>query len=419
MKINSLIIVVTLLIFGCGTGVNDVDPNDDSSVDSSVDSSDDSINQRSSALSSNEKSPTNNSLLPSSSEELISSVNVEWELQEHQNSVQFVLSRNNLQSDSVRMIVHPSGKGVAMVVDSARFDRFHNCDMYVGTSSSVDRNLMKDIMEPLHQLFLDSFDFAVFVNNSEKRGDCGYKAAFKNLKNNTEGIGKVPWNFVQNGFVNEGYQGYIHIPQRNYLLRGPILHEIVHNWSNYSVESVNKNHWGVLGVGGYLGGWDPQTLVEVTSGVYCAGGQPGFREFATGGVANNVVQYAPLELYLMGLLPADSVPDIIIPHNFRYNAYDSLRSCFTTDSLQAYTIQELVADNGQRIPAYGTAPTRFSMIVVMLSAEIPTENEWGFVLSTVDTLVSKEPLLNHRHNFYSATGGRGELVLPDLLEMLE
>ncbi|MGL1934561.1 MAG: hypothetical protein OCD01_06055 [Fibrobacterales bacterium] len=342
-----------------------------------------------------------------------------WIQREEGDLLLFSLAKKeDREIDSVRMIVHPSGKGVAMVVDSARFARFENCDMYLNASSTIDRSFMKEIMEPLHQLFLDSFDFAVFINNIERRGDCGYRAAFKNLKNTTEGIGKQPWNFEQNGFVNNRYQGYIHIPQRNYLLRGPILHEIVHNWSNYVIESSNTSHWGTLGVGGYLGGWDPQTLVEVDSGTYCAAGQSGFKRFATGGVANNMVQYAPLELYLMGLLPSDSVPDVVIPQNFRYSAIDTTRSCFTADTLVSLTIDDIIAENGVRVPEFGSAPTQFSVMFILVSPAEPTGPEWELVLSTSDTLISKDTLPYHRQNFYSATEGRGELQRHNLIDMV-
>ncbi|MGL1900866.1 MAG: hypothetical protein OCC49_01930 [Fibrobacterales bacterium] len=390
------LVVIVLFLIGCSNDFYGVNSDDGPSSNNS-----ELVNSQSSGV------------------ELSNTTEPFWVQVEDNDSLLFALAKiEDRTSDSVRMVVHSSGKGVAMIVDSARFARFENCDMYLYNSSTMDRSFMKEIMEPLHQLFLDSFDFAVFVNNIERRGDCRYRAAFKNLQNTTEGIGKQPWNFVQEDFVNKRYQGYIHIPQRNYLLRGPILHEIIHNWADYVIDSSKTSHWGTLGVGGYLGGWDPQTLVEVDSGTYCAGGQPGFKKFATGGVANNMVKYAPLELYLMGMLPADSVPEIVIPHHFRYSAIDTNRSCFTADSLVNMSIDDIIAKHGSRVPDFESASKQLSMIFILVSLEAPTELEWDYVLSTSDSLISKDPLPKYRQNFYSATEGRGELIRHNLVDMI-
>ncbi len=323
-------------------------------------------------------------------------------------------SNSASNADSVTIIVHESQKMAAMLVDSAQFYRFENCNMYLEDGKTSDNEFIAQFMKPLQQTFRDSFDFVVFVNNIDRRGDCGYRASFKNLKNTVRGTGKYNWNFDYFDYTNSRFEGYIHIPQRDYILRGPMLHEVVHNWANYSIDIGSSSHWGYLGVGGYLGGWDPVTLDTVQEDVYCAGAQPGYQQFSTGGVANNSVKYASLELYLMGLLPADSVPPILKPDSFYYVKVDSVRECFHASSLDTITIDSLIRQHGERKPSFLDSPKEFSLLFVLITEDEPTSEEWDFVVSSADSLVLQEALPRGQ-NFWSATGGRGHLRRPELM----
>ena len=85
------------------------------------------------------------------------------------------------------------------------------------------------------------------------------------------------------------------------LLYGPSLHELMHNWANFNINTTCFDpfgpgsgsydfipHWGFSGCGGQLGGFDQSTLVGNVGGnpnQYTAGinGHAGFGQFANGG----------------------------------------------------------------------------------------------------------------------------------------
>jgi hypothetical protein len=104
----------------------------------------------------------------------------------------------------------------------------------------------------------------------------------------------------------------------------PLAHELLHHWASYlatgataSVPSDIAHGWGYLGVHGVLGGFDPATLECVLppgeSPPNClpddeSGGLYSYRVAPFGPTSNSVPVYAPLELYLMGLVPIEEVP---------------------------------------------------------------------------------------------------------------
>ena len=84
----------------------------------------------------------------------------------------------------------------------------------------------------------------------------------------------------------------------NYLTQGPALHELMHNWGNYALQTTNNAHWGFTGGSGWgqLGGFKQSTLIENGNNSYTVNS---FGEVANGG---NSVKYNELELYLMEYL---------------------------------------------------------------------------------------------------------------------
>lgn len=105
----------------------------------------------------------------------------------------------------------------------------------------------------------------------------------------------------------------------------PAMHEIAHNWGNFlsaefgfsaQLGGDNGPHWGYAAFRGVLGGFDGSTLrCETPAGAMPPGctaetsGRIRYRvgSFRPGG--NFVEVLAPLELYLMGLLPASGLPE--------------------------------------------------------------------------------------------------------------
>jgi hypothetical protein len=155
---------------------------------------------------------------------------------------------------------------------------------------------------------------------------------------------------------------------------GPLAHEMVHQWANFldtdfgfgaGLPEHSGPHWGYAGFKGVLGGFDQSTLECVTP----AGGTPpsctaesnGRYRYRVGAFApggNTVAAFAPLELYLMGLIKASELPSslIVLEEGEQIeNSYDSstgklvveakgIRTIATADIIERHgTVRELPA----------------------------------------------------------------------------
>jgi len=165
---------------------------------------------------------------------------------------------------------------------------------------------------------------------------------------------------------------------------GPTLHEMLHHWAVYLSPSLGfqGSHWGYAGVRGQLGGFDPESLV-------CAkpeGARPpcdpddedgtttyivdSFGLVANGG---DSVPYAPLELYLMGLIPADEVPDVpILVDVVSDERLPDGRRAIRARELRTVTIDDIIAVHGER-PLAGAEDRHFRVAFVLVTAEEPTD----------------------------------------------
>ncbi|MCG3137110.1 MAG: hypothetical protein HJJLKODD_00953 [Phycisphaerae bacterium] len=222
---------------------------------------------------------------------------------------------------------------------------------------------------------------------------------------------------------------------------GPALHELAHNWAAYldgpesllaQVSASPVAHWGFTSVGGALGGWDPQTLEPLAVDRFRVCSPSPFERFSPAGYANDNIPYAPLELYLMGLIPADEVPPIEVAINPVVSSSDGQCSEIYADGMETVTIDEIVADNGARVPAAEEAPTQFQLGVMLISDHYLDEQEWqyyeeallcleasgscGRLVEGVTSIAGQQPIFIPL-SFYEATGGRAELQFEQLEEL--
>jgi hypothetical protein len=124
--------------------------------------------------------------------------------------------------------------------------------------------------------------------------------------------------------------------------------------------------------------------------------------------------FSPLDLYVMGLLPADSVPD-------SYVLAPSVNVTTLADGVvvpgAAYTVAQYIAAHGARAPASGIAPREFAAAVVVLSVGrllTPTEMAFfdhasarGETTVPLDAFVGRVRKL--AAGLLTATGGRATL----------
>ena len=150
---------------------------------------------------------------------------------------------------------------------------------------------------------------------------------------------------------------------------GPTLHETGHYWMNFLDRSFGFGqdldrdwgpHWGASSVNGQLGGFDGDTLrctSPADSPPPCTpepSGRIGYTTAPFGPAANggDVVPYAPLELYLMGLAPAAEVtpPLQVLIRPMFVEELPSGRLSFEADGMREVPLSEIIAIHGEKTP---------------------------------------------------------------------
>ena len=140
------------------------------------------------------------------------------------------------------------------------------------------------------------------------------------------------------------------------------LHEIAHTWGNDVVfptgtpQYLTDGHFGVASVNGYLGGFDPATLRSEGPGSYSAA------RFAP--YAGLPESFADIELYFMGLLPAEDVEDITMFVNVSDLEDRGDRTYFTAEGSEIISIEDIERLAGERSLE---TDTEFEMLYIVVS----------------------------------------------------
>ncbi|MCH8968941.1 MAG: hypothetical protein IIA66_07480 [Planctomycetes bacterium] len=180
-------------------------------------------------------------------------------------------------------------------------------------------------------------------------------------------------------------RSYSFLGVRDGLLAGPSLHEIAHGWSAYLdgplslAEQTDQDpisHWGFTSVGGVLGGWDASSLEALGDEQYRVCGPSPREAFAAQGYAHNSVHYAPLELYLMGLLGPEDVPDIQVAIDPVLTTIEGTCVTFQATALETVSIAEIIVANGVRLPSSEDSPKHFDIALIVIAQQSLTEVEW-------------------------------------------
>lgn len=166
---------------------------------------------------------------------------------------------------------------------------------------------------------------------------------------------------------------------------GPTLHELGHYWGARlgvwpELGFPSDSHWGETGVGGQLGGFktdqlrcrEPQEAVPPAC-VRDADGRfdvviPPFGENANGG---DGLPYAPLELYLMGLIPAEEVPPVAILRDAkRLNPGSSMaHRLYSVSDVHNFTVSEIAERSGGPPPPRIDAERELRIAFVYVTPE--------------------------------------------------
>ena len=270
--------------------------------------------------------------------------------------------------------------------------------------------------------FPDQFDQIMVIDNQDVAPpNTAYNGVNYAVQNTISGTGRALFNNTAQWGSAGHLQSFIHMTDRFRIRESTSLHELVHLSANFlpELQSNTPGHWGFSSVGGHLGGWKPGTL-QYLSGIkpmlFDANGPTGSDDWYANSSYTNAVGYAPLELYLLGLIEANQVPDIQYGTNASFvpgptNPF----GIFQADSIQTVTYQNIVNGEGLRTPTPQNSQRNFRVLTVVLTPNPLTQAE----LDKYDTDVELfgrpgsdgDPTLN---NFYEATGGRATLTMDGL-----
>ena len=329
---------------------------------------------------------------------------------------------NPLRQASLDLLLRLADAGVDVDYDLALEDQFPGSQLVHLIDDKVlairvpedltDRHvgnglLLEAYAREIYRWFADEFDYLVFLSNLSSIEDFSgrvYYGVYRSVMNDTEGTGSDI--FFDSGPGSAGkLRGMLHFPYRGGLLRGPGLHELLHSWANYAVPTAVGGHWGFSSADGQLGGFDRDDLVELGAGRYSAGR---FGTFANGG---NSVPYSPIELYFAGLIPPEEVPDLWVGVDGEWARDGS----FTASDVRDYSIEDIVAEHGRRVPTSSTAQRHFRAMVVLLM------NDGSISLKQAERLSEHVSAFSHPgdddeflYNYYEATGGRGTVAMDGL-----
>jgi hypothetical protein len=210
----------------------------------------------------------------------------------------------------------------------------------------------------------------------------------------------------------------------------PLEHELSHYWAAHldarfgfgkDSEQDYGSHWGMTSVNGQLGGFDEASMECVTP----AGAlPPGCTPESNGNIrysfdlfypyVNRAVDYAPLELYLMGLTPPSDVPDRFLRLEDAAFSQVELDSATNRMTLEASGTSELLFSDildfhGER-PLATEAEKHLTAAFVVVSAAPASDEVMTTVAGWQETFGNYAPELGVFHSFESRTGGRAALA---------
>ena len=128
------------------------------------------------------------------------------------------------------------------------------------------------LIQDIYRKFDDKFDFIFLIlNETTIPSNLTYYGIMSGTSNATVGIGIPIFNYDSDYGSAGKLKGLMALTSKNYLLYGPSLHELAHNWGNFLIPTTDWNgsseysaftHWGFTGgnTKGQLGGFQQSTL---------------------------------------------------------------------------------------------------------------------------------------------------------------
>lgn len=298
-------------------------------------------------------------------------------------------------------------------------------------NDGFSKGQLTGMTQRIYNRFNDDFDFIFFISNEKNvPASINYYGMFVSASNTIGGIGLSTFDNTSAYGSSGKLQGIMHLPYRSGLRSGPALHEFMHNWANFALQTgiydagtgqPNNNysgHWGFTGgsTPGQLGGFDQSTLLTNINGDPNRYSVKTFGMNANGG---NSRPFNKLELYLMGMIPASEVPEFDLFRNITSVTIVDDRYEFVAGTRETYTSERLVSELGPRNPDHTNSQKDFKVLFVSLSKAPLTESEWDEIKSNINWFSSNTNDSHSLYNFYEATEGKGTINISNLASSLK
>ena len=324
---------------------------------------------------------------------------------------------------SGRLTLHKSGYAVSYLVSSDEFESYGDL---MNSEAAVKA------VEEAYTYFKDDFDFVFVINNAEKDFSMPGNGITFALRTYPEsGLGSLstfadglPYVKLATPLEEETSRlmTMIHFAHRDAIRKGPALHEMMHRWGNFVLPGPREYamHWGFSDVGGQLGGFtDLEMLDDGTFHAFnryrqdaCFSPNAPSAEWDT----RNSVPYAPLELYLMGVLGADEVPPEIMVLENAWFVDDN--QCIVAGTKHVYKTEDLLQPPRQ--PGIEDSQKTFKILTIVVTPNLLTEEEWEYIVEQLQWFElqgdDQDPSV---YNFWEATGGRASVELGNLAQSIK
>ena len=321
---------------------------------------------------------------------------------------------------------------------------------------SSKRGMIKSCRE-FYRHYEDSFDLLVLVYNAEDEvmdaWEPNVKGNIAGVRHTETGTGRATFDIGRVFGSESKLKGVVQLANPKGIIEGFLLHEIMHLWVDRVevIPSVIEEHWGFSSVGGLLGGFQADALVDLGDGRYSAGDfYPGYNW--------GTIPYSELEMYLAGWMPPNEVSKIWVaedgewlsreltpevldecvikdgPHTGKLDEDCIIQTdsngnkIFTASKISTWTIEQIIEKLGPRAPNYEQSQKEFRVAFVAVSQRNSAveSSELEFMdlmikefsaqrpISRIGYRMKGSPEYTHLYNFWEATKGIATLEADDL-----
>jgi hypothetical protein len=324
------------------------------------------------------------------------------------------------------LVIHPGQHAASLQLTPAEYRAWIDEDGF------NDPAARKALVKEIYGTFRDEFDFIFLVLNEPKTpSNLGYVGELITVSNQVSGIGQTIFDRSAD-YGSAGKLKSVMAIAVNYgISDGPSLHEMMHNWANFGIQTADfdstaggaineyRPHWGFTGGSspGQLGGFRQDSLVANVNGNPKRYRTAPFLPFING---VNTVPYNQLELYLMGVIPVSAVaPFDVFRDITAFEGYPKPQFEFEADTRIRYDSARIIAELGPRVPSFATSQKSFRLLTVMITGAPLTDSAWASIERQAEVFGRPASEGTYNHNFWEATGGRATVETGNLNNALK